>query len=138
MDTERHGKMLLYEELSSKILNAYFTVQKVLGKGLAEKVYENALCIELEEMGIPFERQKPLTVEYKGHVVGDYIADLFIDGKIIVELKAVSAITDEHIAQTLNYINLTHSKVGYILNFSQKEGRSFRRLLGNAAQATTV
>ena len=125
--------MLLYEELTSKILKAYFDVLRILGKGLAEKVYENALCIEFEEMGIPFERQKPLSVYYKGHNVGDYIADVFVDGKIIIELKAVNAITDEHVAQTLNYINLTHSKVGYILNFCQKEGRGFRRLLGTAA-----
>ena len=125
--------MLLYEELTSKLLKAYFNVARTLGKGLSEKVYENALCIELEDMGIPFERQKPLTVIYKGHVVGDYFADLYVDNKIIVELKAVSCITDEHVGQTLNYINLTHSKVGYILNFSQREGRGFRRLLGIAA-----
>lgn len=130
--------MLLFEELSNKLLEAYFNVVKGLGKGLAEKVYENALCIELEDMGIPFERQKPLTVTYKGHVVGDFVADLYVDGKIIVELKAVSSITDEHVAQTLNYINITHSKVGYILNFNQREGRSFRRLLGIAATSTEV
>ena len=128
--------MLIYEELTSKILEAYFNVLKVLGKGLAEKVYENALCVELEDMGIPFERQKPLAVEYKGHIVGDYVADLLVDGKVVIELKAVSAITDEHVAQALNYINLTHSKIGYILNFCQKEGRSFRRLLGEAARNT--
>ena len=126
--------MLLYEDLSNKILKAYNNVENCLGKGLAEKVYENALCIEFNEMGIPFERQKPLEVEYKGHVVGNYVADFFIDGKIIVELKAVAAITCEHVAQTLNYVNLTHSKLGYILNFSQQEGRGFKRLLGQAAR----
>ena len=83
--------MLIYEELSNKILKAYNNVQNVLGKGLAEKVYEKALCI----------------------------------------------ITPEHIAQTLNYINLTHSQLGYILNFSQQEGRGFQRLLGLAARKNT-
>ena len=126
--------MLIYQELSDKILKAYNNVLNTLGKGLAEKVYENAFCIELDEMGIPYERQKPLVVEYKGHIVGNYVADIFVDGKIIVELKAVSAITSEHIAQTLNYVNLTHSKLGYILNFSQQEGRGFQRLLGQAAK----
>ena len=126
--------MLIYEELSNKILRAYNNVENCLGKGLAEKVYENAFCIELEEMGIPFERQKPLSVEYKGHVVGSFVADFFVDGKIIVELKAVSAITPDHVAQTLNYVNLTHSKLGYILNFSQEQGRGFQRLLGQAAR----
>ena len=125
--------MLIYEELSNKIIEAYFNVLKVLGKGLAEKVYENALCIELEEMNIPFVRQMPLSVEYKGKNVGSYIADLFVDDKIIIELKAVPAITPEHVAQTLNYVNITHSKIGYILNFGQLEGRGFRRVLGLAA-----
>ena len=85
--------MLLYEDLSNKILKAYNNVENCLGKGLAMR-----------------------------------------DGKIIVELKAVAAITCEHVAQTLNYVNLTHSKLGYILNFSQQEGRGFKRLLGQAAR----
>ena len=127
--------MLIYEELSKKVINAYYNVQKILGKGLAEKVYENALCIELEEMGIPYVRQKELPVVYKGHNIGNYIADIVVDEKIILELKAVNAITQEHVAQTLNYINLTHSKVGYILNFSQQEGFGFKRLLGLSARS---
>lgn len=126
--------MLIYEELSNNIIKAYYNVLKILGKGLAEKVYENALCIEFDEMNIAYERQKPLPVTYKGHPVGDYIADIFVEGKIIIELKAVPAIVPEHSAQALNYVNLTHSKIGYILNFGQKEGRGFRRLLGIAAQ----
>ena len=127
--------MLIYEELSKKVINAYYNVQRILGKGLAEKVYENALCIELEEMGIPYVRQKELPVEYKGHNIGNYIADIVVDEKVILELKAVNAITQEHVAQTLNYINLTHSKVGYILNFSQQEGLGFKRLLGLSARS---
>ena len=127
--------MLIYEELSNKVINAYYNVQKILGKGLAEKVYENALCIELEEMGIPYVRQKELPVEYKGHNIGNYIADIVVDEKIILELKAVNAITQDHVAQTLNYVNLTHSKVGYILNFSQQEGLGFKRLLGLSARS---
>jgi GxxExxY protein len=127
--------MLIYEDLSNKIVKAYYNVLNGLGKGLAEKVYENALCIEFEEMDIPYVQQMPLSVEYKGHNVGNYVADFFVDDKIIVELKAVTAISQEHIAQTLNYINLTHSKVGYILNFIQLEGRGFQRLLGIAARA---
>ena len=129
--------MLLYEELSGKILKAYNNVLNTLGKGLAEKVYENALCIEFDEMGVAYERQKPLRVDYKGHNVGNYIADLYVDGKVIVELKAISAITPEHVAQTLNYINLTQSKLGYILNFGQLQGRGFQRLLGIAAYNKT-
>ena len=128
--------MLLYEELTNKILKAYYNVLNGLGKGLAEKVYENAMCIELELMGIPFERQKPLDVYYRDQLVGHYVADIFVDGKVILELKSVTDILPEHIAQALNYINITHSKVGYILNFSQREGRGFRRLLGQAARTS--
>ena len=91
--------MLIYEELSNKIVTAYYNVLQVLGKGLAEKVYENALCIELNEMNIPYERQKPLSVEYKGQNVGNYFADILVDDKIIIELKAVYDITQEHNAE---------------------------------------
>jgi GxxExxY protein len=103
-----------------------------------EKVYENALCIEFDEMGIPYVRQKRLFIDYKGQIVGDYFADIWVDDKIILELKSVPAITEEHIAQTLNYINLTHSKVGYILNFSQLEGNGFKRILGLAARSSSI
>ena len=130
--------MLIYEELFNKILKAYFTVKNTLGKGLEEKVYENALCIEFDEMGIPYVRQKRLFIDYKGQIVGDYFADIWVDDKIILELKSVPAITEEHIAQTLNYINLTHSKVGYILNFSQLEGNGFKRILGLAARSSSI
>jgi GxxExxY protein len=130
--------MLIYEELSNKILKAYFAVKNTLGKGLEEKVYENALCIEFDEMGIPYVRQKRLFIDYKGQIVGDYFADIWVDDKIILELKSVPDITEEHIAQTLNYINLTHSKVGYILNFSQLEGNGFKRILGLAARSSSI
>ena len=129
--------MLLYEELSNKIIKAYNNVLRGLGKRLAEKVYENALCIEFDDMGIAYERQKPLQVEYKGHIVGNYVAEFFVEDNVIVELKAVAAINQEHVAQTLNYINITHSKLGYILNFGQQEGRGFQRLLGIAAREQT-
>ena len=73
--------MLLYEELSNKIIRAFYNVVDYLGKGLAEKVYENALCIEFDEMGLQYERQKPLTVEYKGHIIGSYVADIIVEEK---------------------------------------------------------
>jgi hypothetical protein len=72
------------EDLSNRIIKAYFNVLNVLGKGLAEKVYENALCIEFEEMGISYVRQMPLPVEYKGHYIGNYVADIYVDDKIIL------------------------------------------------------
>ena len=70
---------MLYEELSGKILKAYFTVLSTLGTGFLESVYENALCIELDELGVSYERQKHLEVVYKGHIIGEYIADIIVD-----------------------------------------------------------
>ena len=76
--------MLLYEELSNNILQAYFNVFKHLTTGLLESVYENALCIEFDEMGIPYERQKHLSVYYKGKIIGEFIPDIVVDDKIIL------------------------------------------------------
>lgn len=113
--------MLLYEELSNKIIRAYYNVLDNLGEGLFEKVYENAMCIELEEMGIPFEHQKAMTVTYKGRVVGDYIADIVVDNKIILELKAIPFLTSHNTSQIINYLTITGCKVGYLLNFGEKQ-----------------
>ena len=117
---------MLYEDLSKKILNAYFNVLKILGTGYLESVYENALCIELDELDIPYERQKHLNVVYKGHDIGDFIADIIVDNKIILELKAVSQLNAAHSAQLINYLTITNYKVGLLLNFG--ENRDFKRV----------
>lgn len=117
---------MLYEDLSKKILNAYFNVLKILGTGYLESVYENALCIEFDELGIPYERQKRLNVVYKGHNIGDFIADLIVDNKIILELKAVTQLNAAHSAQLINYLTITNLKVGLLLNFG--ENRDFKRV----------
>ena len=80
---------MMYEELSGKILNAYFNVLKILGTGYLESVYENAMCIELDELGIPYVRQKRLNVVYKERLIGEFVADIVVDDKIILELKSV-------------------------------------------------
>ena len=117
---------MLYEELSGNILKAYFSVLKNLGSGYLESVYENAMCIELDEFNIPYERQKHLTVMYKGHNIGDFAADIVIDNKIILELKAVSKLNSAHSAQLTNYLTITQLKVGLLLNFG--EGRDYKRV----------
>ena len=119
--------MLLYEELSNKILEAYFNVFKHLTTGLLESVYENALCIEFDEMGIPYERQRHLSIYYKGRNVGDFIPDIIVDNKIILELKSIPMLTSANMAQMINYLNITRFKVGYLLNFG--EGRDYKRIL---------
>ena len=117
---------MLYEELSGSILKAYFNVLNVLGTGYLESVYENALCIEFDELGIPYERQKHLNVDYKGHNIGDFIADLIVDNKIILELKAVTQLNAAHSAQLINFLTITKLKVGLLLNFG--EGRDYKRV----------
>ncbi len=117
---------MLYEELSEKILKAYFTVLRNLGTGLLESVYENALCIELDELRIPYVRQKHLTVTYKGQNIGDFIADIVVDDKIILELKAVARLVPAHSAQLINYLTITQHQVGLLLNFG--EGRDYKRV----------
>ena len=117
---------MLYEELSGNILKAYFTVLKNLGTGFLESVYEGALCIELDELGIPYTRQKHLDVIYKGRNIGEFVADIIVDEKIVVELKAVSKLVPAHSAQLINYLTITGCKIGLLLNFG--EGRDYKRV----------
>ena len=117
---------MMYEELSGKILNAYFNVLKILGTGYLESVYENAMCIELDELGIPYVRQKHLNVVYKERLIGEFEAEIVVDDKIILELKSVSKLVPAHSAQLINYLTITKLKVGLLLNFG--EGRDFKRV----------
>lgn len=113
--------MFLYKELTDKILRACYNVHNGLGCGFFEKVYQEALAIELTEMGIPFEREKHLPITYHGKVLDcDYIADFVVDGKVILELKAVTEMNTLFEAQLINYMKATHIKVGYLINFGQE------------------
>lgn len=110
--------MLIHEELTDRILKAAHTVHRELGCGFLEKVYQEALAIQLQEMGIPFEREKHLPISYHGHLLAcDYIADFVVDGTVILELKALSALEIVHEAQILNYLKATGIRVGLLLNF---------------------
>ena len=113
--------MFLYKDLTDKILRACYNVHNGLGCGFFEKVYQEALAIELTEMGIPFEREKHLPIIYHGKVLDcDYIADFVVDGKVILELKAVTEMNTLFEAQLINYMKATHIKVGYLINFGQE------------------
>ncbi len=112
--------MLIYSDVTKKIMDSAVEVYGILGYGFLEKVYANALIVEFRKRNIKYESQKKLTVEYKGQVVGDYVADLVVDNKVIVELKACEAITNAHLAQTLNYLKITNYRVGLIINFGPK------------------
>ncbi len=108
---------IIYPELSYAIMEAAFEVHNTLGPGFVEQIYEEALACELQLRGIPFERQERITVEYKGRTVGTHQLDLVVDGKIIVELKAATALADVHKQQLLSYLKTTKLKLGILLNF---------------------
>jgi len=108
---------ILFKELSYAIIGAAMEVHRVLGPGFLESVYEAALAYELTLRGIHFEPQKHLPVYYKDQLLGEYIADLVIEGQIILELKAISAISAAHEAQAHHYLAATGLKLAIILNF---------------------
>jgi len=134
MNTDQHGAThekkspLLEEELTDKVLGAAFKVHNTLGAGFLEKVYENAMVVELGRLGVPLQRHLALKVSYGGVVDGDYQADLVIDGRLLVECKAVSALDPAHEAQLLNYLRAAKIRVGLLLNFA-KPKLPFKRLV---------
>jgi GxxExxY protein len=111
---------MLYGEITELIIKAFYKVYNILGYGFLEKVYENAMKIELTKKGIEIEQQKNLKVYYDFKQVGDYYADLIANGLVIIELKAAEAICEEHEAQLLNYLKATDIEVGLLLNFGKK------------------
>jgi len=111
---------VLYKELSYNVMAAVFEVHKVLGSGFLEKVYENALVKEFNLRNIAVETQKEINVSYKGASVGNYYADMLVDGKIIIELKATEKLGRLHEAQLLNYLKATGMKLGYLINMGGK------------------
>ncbi len=108
---------LLFKELTFAVIGAAMEVHRILGPGFLEAVYQAALERELTLRGIPFEAQKRLAVYYKDVLVGEYIADLVIDGKFIVEIKAVSAWNPRHDAQAIHYLAATGMQLALLLNF---------------------
>jgi len=112
---------MLYEEETYAINGALFEVHKQLGPGLLEKAYQEALAVELQLRNIPFEREKHFKINYKGHILNqEFIADFVCYDKIILELKAVSTITDVHRAQVLNYLSITGYRLGLLQNLNKK------------------
>ena len=108
---------LQYGEITEKIIGCAFEVIKELGAGFLESVYEKALTIALREKGLRVQCQQPLNVHFRQQVVGEFYADLVVEGKVIVELKAVKAIAPEHQAQIINYLKATGIEVGLLINF---------------------
>jgi GxxExxY protein len=110
-------RVLLYEQLTETILQACFEVSNELGAGFLESVYEKALLIALNQRGLKTQAQYPINVRFHGEVVGQFYADIFVEDKVIIELKAVDALAPEHQAQGINYLHATGVEVGLLLNF---------------------
>ena len=120
MSIEQKGLPYKHSEITEQIIAAFYTVYNTLGYGFLEKVFENALVIELRRRGLRVVQQMPITVYYTGEVVGEYFADLLVADLVIVEIKAVKALLVEHEAQLLNYLKATPYEVGLLLNFGPK------------------
>ena len=113
-DTTKH------KELTEKIIRIFYRVYNTLGYGFLEKIYENAMIIEFRREGIPAVSQDPIKVLYEDEIIGEYFADILVDRKVIVEIKATKNLIIDHEAQLLNYLKATDIEVGLLLNFGPK------------------
>ncbi|KPK75667.1 MAG: GxxExxY protein [Phycisphaerae bacterium SM23_30] len=111
---------MLYAEKTGKIIEAFYKVYNALGYGFLEKVYENALIIELKKTGFASIPQQRIKVFYEGQVIGEYFADIVVDDLIVLEQKAAEKIAQDHKTQLLNYLKATDKEVGLLLNFGKK------------------
>ena len=114
---DRQDEKLLHARLTRSIIGCAFEVINELGSGFLESVYEKAMMVALSDAGFSLEVQKPIGVRFRGKPVGDFYADILVEGKVIVELKAVKALAPEHEAQVINYLNATGVEVGLLINF---------------------
>jgi GxxExxY protein len=121
---------LLQKELTDQIIRAFYAVYNELGYGFLEKVYERALFIELSDMGVSSATQQQIKVFYKARDVGDYFADLMVKNAVIVEIKTVDELNEDHKKQLQNYLKATSIEVGLLLNFGPKP-KVVRRIFTN-------
>jgi len=128
MDTDREKNNM--KQLTQRVIQCAFAVSNTLGCGFLEKVYENALAHELRKAGLQVQQQHGITVYYDGVAVGEYTADLLVEGILILELKAVKNLDDIHLAQCLNYLKATNLRLCLLMNFA-KPKLEFRRIVNN-------
>jgi len=122
-------RKIYLKELSARVIGLAIEIHKNLGNGFLEKIYENAFIYELGINKIPYENQKPLSVFYKKHVVGEYYADIVVENRMILELKTVRQLDPIHEAQLINYLKATGIKVGYLINFGSHGKLEFKRFV---------
>jgi GxxExxY protein len=122
--------LMASDQLSQKVIGEAMHVHRVLGPGFLESIYQNSLLIRLRKAGIDAESGKPLPVEFEGEVVGSFQTDIIVEGRLLLELKAVSALVPAHEVQLVNYLTAIRLKVGLLLNFGAKSLEIKRRTLG--------
>ena len=120
---------MLYPQLTENIIRAFYKVYNLLGFGFLEKVYENAMYIELTKMGYKVEKQRCIKVFYENNIVGEYYADIVVESQVIIELKAVDSLQNIHQAQLLNYLKATGYKIGLLVNFTHPKAQIKRFVL---------
>jgi GxxExxY protein len=116
------------DSLVESVVGAAYEVSNVLGAGFLEKVYERALLQELAVRGLKAKAQAPFSILYKGHPVGDYLADILVEDRLIIELKCVDQFSNEHIAQCINYLKASGKKLALLINF-QKPKMEWKRIV---------
>ena len=109
-----------HKELTERIIKIFYKVYNTLGYGFLEKIYENAMMIEFRKANIHAVSQDPIKVLYENEIIGEYFADILVDGKVIIEIKAVKSLIQDHHAQVLNYLKATDIEIGLLLNFGAK------------------
>jgi len=131
------GEMVIQDvnEITKKIIGCAYKVSNTLGIGFVEKVYENALVHLLRRDGVKVVQQYPIKVSFEGMIVGDFVADLLIEDRVLVELKAVSALVNEHTAQALNYLRASGLEICLLINFG-KSKVEIKRLLPSISWKT--
>jgi GxxExxY protein len=117
------------DDITYRINGAIFEVNRELGTGFLEKIYENSLIIELKKIGLKAENQVPIKVNYKGFEVGEYFADIVVENQVILELKANASLQKMHEAQLLNYLKATGYKIGLLVNFTHPKAEIKRFIL---------
>ena len=121
---------LLHQEITEKIIKSFYKVYNTLKYGFLEKVYENAMAIELRKMGFEVKCQYPIHVYYENVIVGEYYADMIVNDTVVIELKATNSLLEEHESQLINYLKATNIELGLLMNFG-KEAEFKRKVFMN-------
>ena len=117
-----------YEKITEQIIGCAYRVYNSMGFGFLESVYEKCMLIELAKSGLRFNSQEPIKVQYEGQVVGEFVADLLVERRVIVELKSVRKLAQAHEIQLVNYLTATQSEVGLLVNFAEQKVEVKRKI----------